>query len=43
MTQQKWVVHEGVKFTCRQCDYEATTEECLTPHKMTIHLGVKYS
>ena len=29
MTQHKSAVHEGVKYTCRQCDYQATTEGCL--------------
>ena len=43
MDQHKRAVHEGVKYTCRQCDYQANTEGCLTPHKMTIHLGVKSS
>ena len=40
MAQHKRAEHEGVKYTCRQCDNQATTEGCLTPHKMIIHLGV---
>ena len=43
MAQQKRAVHEGVKYICRQCDYQATTEGCLTPHKITVHFGVKCS
>ena len=41
MAQHKRAEHEGVKYTCRQCDNQATTKGCLTPHKMTLHLGVK--
>ena len=39
--QYKRAEHEGVKYTYRQCDNQATTEGCLTPHKMTLHLRVK--
>ena len=42
MAQHKTAVHEEVKYICRQGDYQATTEGFLTPHKMTVHLGVKY-
>ena len=43
MAQHKRAEHEGVKYTCRQCDNQATTKGCLTLHKMTLHLGVTYS
>ena len=40
LAQHKRAELEGVKYTCRQYDNQATTEGCLTPHKMTSHLGV---
>ena len=36
-------VHEGVKYSCKQCDYKASQSGHLTTHKMSVHEGVKYS
>ena len=38
----KGEVHEEVKYPCRQCDYQATTQGRLMIHKGAVHEGVKY-
>ena len=35
-------VHEGIKFTCRHCNYQATLKSNLAEHKRAVHEGVKY-
>ena len=35
--------HEGVRYPCNQCEYQATTQGSLKTHKESIHEGVKYS
>ena len=35
--------HEGVKYACNQCDYQATQQFNLTTHIKAKHEGVKYS
>ena len=34
--------HEGVKYACEQCDYQATTKFDLTRHIKSRHEGIKY-
>ena len=39
---QHWrSVHEGMKYPCGQCLYQATLKESLTRHKRAIHEGIK--
>ena len=35
-------VHEGVKYACNQCDYQATQQCSLKRHIQSKHDGVKY-
>ena len=35
-------MHEGVKYTCDQCDYQATQQSNLTVHIQSKHEGIKY-
>ena len=35
--------HEGVRYGCNQCDYQATKQGSLTIHIQSIHNGVKYA
>ena len=30
-------IHENVKYSCNQCEYQATTNSGLKEHKMAIH------
>ena len=39
----KQPVHEGVYYSCDQCDYKATHKSSLKMHKEPIHEGVCYS
>ena len=34
---------EGVKYSCNQCNYQATQQVSLKTHKKSVHGGVKYS
>ena len=34
--------HEGIKYPCNQCDYQATQQSNLQTHIQCIHEGVKY-
>ena len=36
-------VHQGVKYACNQCDYQATKQSHLTIHIQSIHEGIKYA
>ena len=36
-------IHEGIKYVCNQCDYQATTQSNLTQHIEHKHEGVKYA
>ena len=31
-------MHDGVKYNCQQCDYQATQQSYLEPHKQSTHL-----
>ena len=42
LAQQKRAVHEGVKYPCGQCDYQASSTGNLARHKRAVHEGVKY-
>ena len=35
-------IHDGVKYNCEYCDYNATNKGSLTQHVKSIHDGVKY-
>ena len=41
--KQKLTIHQGVKYACDQCDYQATTQSNLTVHIKSKHEGVKYA
>ena len=41
--QHKRAVHEGVKYACRQCNYQATLKGDLARHNRAVHEGIKYS
>ena len=34
--------HEGVKYPCVQCLYQATTKGSLNLHRRSVHEGTKY-
>ena len=36
-------MHEGVKYACDQCDYQATQQGHLTIHIQSKHEGIKYA
>ena len=36
-------VHDGVKYACNQCDFQATRQDNLTTHIQSIHEGIKYA
>ena len=33
--------HEGIKFDCKLCDYEANRKSNLSQHVKSIHKGIK--
>ena len=35
-------IHEGVNYSCNQCDSKFTQQGALKQHKMTVHEGVIY-
>ena len=39
----KQSVHEGIKYACDQCEYQATTQWTLTRHIQSQHEGIKYA
>ena len=36
-------VHQGVKFSCNQCNYKARQKGHLLRHRKSMHEGVKFS
>ena len=42
LDRHKRSVHEGMKYPCGQCEYQATTKENLDRHKRSVHEGIKY-
>ena len=36
-------MHDGVKYPCDKCNYQATEQSSLRKHKKSVHDGVKYS
>merc|ERR1712082_589801 len=42
LKKHKESVHEGVKYQCNQCHYQATQQSSLKKHKESVHEGVKY-
>ena len=34
--------HEGIKYSCNQCDYQATQQGNLQKHIQSVHEGIKY-
>ena len=43
LTKRKRSVHEGVKYACNQCDYNATKQSHLTAHIQSMHDGVMFA
>ena len=37
MIQHKRAIHEGVKFSCLECEYQATQKGDLTRHTQSVH------
>ena len=35
-------IHEGIKYECDQCDYQAAQQTNLKTHTMSVHEGSKY-
>ena len=35
--------HEGISYSCKYCDYHATTQGHLKRHQGSVHEGVRYS
>ena len=35
-------IHQGLRYPCTICDYQATQQGDLTKHKRSIHQGLKY-
>ena len=43
LATRKKIVHKGVKYLCRQCNYQATSKCNLAEYKMVlVYNGVKY-
>ena len=40
--QHRRAVHEGIKYPCGQCEYQATSKRNLDQHKKSVHEGIKY-
>ena len=40
--RQKMPIHEGVKYSCNQCDSNFSKQSNLNRHKMSVHEGFKY-
>ena len=36
-------MHEGIKYACKQCNYQASSQSNLTMHKYALHEGLKYA
>ena len=34
-------VHEGIKYPCGQCEYQATRKDNLDQHKRSVHKEIK--
>ena len=43
LRKHKQSLHEGVKYNCDQCSYQATEHCSLRKHKLSIHEGAKYN
>ena len=43
LTRHIQSLHEGVKYACNQCGYQATKQGNLTTHIQSKHEGVKYA
>ena len=42
INSHKRALHEGIKFSCGQCQHEATTVGSLDQHKRLVHEVIKY-
>ena len=42
MAPHREAVHEGMKYPCGQCQYQATIKGSLDWHKREVHEGIKY-
>ena len=36
-------IHEGVRYDCNQCEYQATTQSNLKVHIKSLHEGAEYA
>ena len=43
MMEHRRSKHEGVKYPCDQCTYQATTRGSLKKHLQSVHEGIKYA
>ena len=43
LKSHKLAVHKGVKYSCGQCDYQATQQGNFQNHKLSVHEAVKYN
>ena len=41
--RHKQYKHMGVRYSCGQCEYQATKQSHITTHKQSKHMGVRYS
>ena len=41
LARHKLLIHDGVKFCCSRCNYQATSNGSLAEHKMAAHKGIK--
>ena len=41
LSQHIRVVHEGMKYPCRQCDYKATSQNHLARHRRAVDIAQK--
>ena len=35
-------IHEGIKYPCNHCDYQATQQTHLQKHIQSVHEGIRY-
>ena len=42
LVRHRRALHEGIKYTCGQCQHKATRKESLAQHRRAIHEGIRY-
>ena len=43
LTEHEQSMHQGIKYNCEECGYQASTKSHLTRHKKSIHEEMKYN